>query len=648
MSKARLSILAGWITVFVATLLAYWPGLGGPFLFDDFGSISRLGDLGGVRDWETFKAFVFGGTAGPTGRPLALLTFLIDARDWPADSWGFKRTNLVIHILNGAVLGMLARQVLEVLGFRKDKASLIALFTAGCWLLHPFLVSTTLYAVQRMAQLSSLFVFAGLSGYVYGRRQLATNTMRAYAIMSLSLGMFTVLAMVSKENGILLPVLAGVVEVTVFSGQRTKSKPLSRAWLMTFLVAPVVVIFLYLARRALAADFFEIVPPRDFSIYERVLTQPRVLLDYLQNWFVPKLYTTGVFQDHFIKSTSLFAPITTILGFLCHAALISVAVAVRTRRPLVALAILFFYAGHLLESTVINLELYFEHRNYLSAAFLFLPLIAWLAKKVSTRQFLVIGILALSLLGGFTRYSATVWADYDAMIATSARKVPTSVRAQAEYSAMLFNAGYVDESFDVLDTTISRFDTPKPLLLVQRLILSCHTERLSVDEFRRDTGTLSGVAYDARMLKIYTALTEAIVEGHCPNVSSDGLISMFEGMLKISPGDEPGTLGFSQLHYFLGFVWAYANKPADAVRAFETAIESRPGASAAMRMAMLLASNDYNAEALHLSELALQQRESPEAAPLLGTSVSVADIREFQSVVKADLEAQHDSGAPDE
>ena len=168
-------------------------------MFDDYGSIGALADYGGVRDWRTFKAFVFGGHAGPTGRPLSLLSFLIDANNWPTDPWPFKRTNLIIHLVNGALLGLLAGKVLRVLEFDKHSARWIALISTACWLLHPFLVSTTLYAVQRMAQLSTLFMFAGLAAYLHGRVLVTTNTVRAYSIMTLSLGFFTFLANQSRK-----------------------------------------------------------------------------------------------------------------------------------------------------------------------------------------------------------------------------------------------------------------------------------------------------------------------------------------------------------------------------------------------------------------------------------------------------------------
>ena len=285
----NIALIGGWLSLFLITIFTYLPGLSGPFILDDHGSIGALGNLGGVRDWETFKAFVFGGTAGPTGRPIALLSFLIDGNNWPTDPLPFKRTNLVIHLINGVLLGILTSNILRLLKFDKSDVRRIALVATACWMLHPFLVSTTLYAVQRMAQLSTLFIFAGLIGHLYGRSLLAKKPLKAYLIMSCSMGLFTLLAMLSKENGILLPVLVGVIEITVVASQRDRLATLDRRWLSLFVIAPSVVILAYLGIRGFTSDFFNIVPPRDFSIYERALTQPRILVDYLQHWFVPKL-----------------------------------------------------------------------------------------------------------------------------------------------------------------------------------------------------------------------------------------------------------------------------------------------------------------------------------------------------------------------
>lgn len=637
--RKLLLVAGGWAVLLFAAVFAYWPGLAGPFLLDDFGSIADLGDRGGVRDWSTFKAFVFGGHAGTLGRPVALLSFLIDGNNWPTDPWPFKRTNLLIHLLNGALIGLLATKILRVLEFDKQDARWIALISAACWLLHPFLVSTTLYAVQRMAQLSTLFVFAGLNVHIYGRSFLRTRPLRAYLIMCLSAGLFTLLAVFSKENGILLPLLIGVLEITIFASQRSRLGALSPYWSALFILVPTAFVVYLLGDRALRDDFFDIVPPRDFSAYERLLTQPRVLADYLRHWFIPELYTAGVFQDHFLKSNGFLSPITTLMGILLHGALILVSLLKRREWPLFAFAVLFFYGGHVLESSVVKLELYFEHRNYMTAAFLFLPLVVLLRSKGSRQVFFGVAVAALFVLGGFTRYSATVWQDFPSIVEASARKAPTSARAQAQYAVQLFNAGRYEESQQVIDRAVDLVDSEHPLLLVNRLIIRCHTGILSTSEFDDVAELVTKRPYDVRLLNLYTGLIDSVGMGKCPEVSPTRLRTMFEEMLLMPANTGRKSLSYSHIHYFIGYTSVNARDLPRAVAAFEESLRARPGSSHAMIMAALLATGEYYDEALYFSDIALSQLDVEDQGIVGRARVSAADIHHFRTVVREDIEA---------
>jgi hypothetical protein len=631
------AIVGGWLFLFLVCVFAYFPGLSGPFVFDDLDSIEALGKLGGVRDWDTFRAFVFGGSAGPTGRPLALLSFLIDGQNWPTDAWPFKRTNLIIHLINGALLGVFISQVLRLLDFKQTDVRWIAWLSTAAWLLHPFLVSTTLYVVQRMAQLSTMFIFAGLIGHLYGRSILRYNKSRAYLVMTCSIGVFTVLSMISKENGILLPTLVGVVEFTVLASQRQRLAKLDLRWIATVIIAPSLIILAYLAERAFRGDFFDNAPLRDFSIYERILTQPRILFDYLQHWFVPKLYTTGVFQDHYIKSTGFWAPATTALSIVAHLSLITAATVYRRKWPLAAMAVLFFYVGHLLESTVINLELYFEHRNYLPACFLFVPVIALMRRKMRTRIFVVVALGITLLLSGFTHYSATVWQDFSSMAQASAQKAPTSARAQAEYARDLFNAHRYEESLRVIDMAIANIPAQKPHLLVNRLIMLCRLGILDASEFEKVSRRISDTVYDPRLISIYQEFAGVVIDRQCVNVTLDALRTMFAKMLNKPENSAERSIGHAQIRYFLGFVDVHNGRPEHAVAEFEASMRVQANVPMAMNMASLLATGTYFKEALYISDLALDELENSKNGTSLHRIANETAIREFQTIVRADL-----------
>lgn len=628
-----------WIAVVAVCGWAYWPGLAGPFLFDDFKSIAELGHFGGVEDWASFKAFLLGGHAGPTGRPVALLSFLIDARDWPADPWPFKRTNLVIHILCGAALGLMIRRALTLLQYDRLTSQTCALVAAAIWLLHPFLVSTTLYAVQRMTQLATLFVFVGMAAYLHGRMMVATDRARGYAVMSAAVILATGLATLSKENGILLPLLIGAAELTLVASQGHRLGRLNRAWALVFIGLPTIVVVAYLGWRVADTGFFEIARGRDFSLYERLFTQFRIVADYLQHWFVPDLYTTGVFQDHVIKSTGLLSPLTTLLALLLHVALIVTAWRLRRRRPLVAFAILFFYGSHVLESTVLNLELYFEHRNYLAAAFLALPLIVAARQALPPPAFAALSLAVAGLLAGFTHYSATIWSDYRSIVEASAEKAPTSERAQQQLAMLLFNDGQSEASIRVIERALrSRPDSDT--LQVTRGIILCRMEALTDEQFAEIALTLSSRRYDVRLFGAYSDFVAVLNDRECVANPARKVRAVFEDMLQVEGNADPTSLAYSHIQFFIGYTYVRSGDVTNAVAAYDRSLGARSGAGPAMSMAAILASSGYFDEALQFSDRALEMLGDSDESLAGELRVRRADVLAFQADVRAERAGQ--------
>src|SRR5262249_23733625 len=157
----------------------------------------------------------------PTGRPLTLGTFLLDARDWPADPRPFKITNVLLHLLNGLLLCAVLLRLGRALRLSDFRARATALFGAGAWLLHPLFVTTTLYIVQREAMLPATFVLLGMLGWTAARNALANgHAARGVAGMALSAGGCTLLAVLSKGNGALLPLLLLLTEWIVLAPSR--------------------------------------------------------------------------------------------------------------------------------------------------------------------------------------------------------------------------------------------------------------------------------------------------------------------------------------------------------------------------------------------------------------------------------------------
>lgn len=134
------------------------------------------------------------------------------------------------------------------------------------------------------------------------------------------------------------------------------------------------------------------------------------------------------------------------------------------------LAILFFFAAHLMESTVIGLELYFEHRNYVAAIFLFLPVAAGLSalsEKIRPSIVVLVSTLILSMLAILTWQRSVLWSNTDKLQIYWAQNSPDSPRAQGKYADLLFSHGQYKQANQVLKQAIQ--SDPNGTLMIQLL-----------------------------------------------------------------------------------------------------------------------------------------------------------------------------------
>ncbi len=300
-----------------------------------------------------------------------------------------------------------------------------ALLVAALWLLAPLNLTPVLYVVQRMTSLSALFVLAGLWCHVTGRLRMAEGDGRGFwlALAGLPLAGIGGLA---KEIAALYPLLVLVLEWTLLRGLGAP-----RRWLLVGLAAvlPVALGIAYLFTHLGMLNF----GGRAFTLEERVLTEARVLWLYLRMLFSPDLGLLGLFHDDIRTSIGLTSPWTTLPAVLGWLVLLPAAILGARRWPLAAFAVLFYLAGHALESTVFPLELVFEHRNYLPS---FGPLFALgagallLAARARHGRWLKLGLVVyLGLFAAVTHLRAWDWSTEDRLILSEAERHPESVRA---------------------------------------------------------------------------------------------------------------------------------------------------------------------------------------------------------------------------
>lgn len=439
------------VLIFLVTGLLFGAGLWGGYLFDDLQNLANNPNFAPSQLQQNFWGAVWSSKSSFLHRPITMLTFALQALVTGLDPFWFKLLNILLHALNATLVYALVLVVLRQINLRSNREWLftprnLALFVAAMWLAAPIQVSTVLYVIQRMELLSTLFVLLGLLLYVVGRQRQIEEERYGWVLIFLGLLPCTALAILSKENGALLPAFALLLEWGVF-GFRQSSGRVDRKLLVLFLfvlVLPAVVGLIWLAPKFLSPSAYQ---TRSFDLQERLLTEGRVLLDYLRWIVLPTPGALSFYHDDFSVSTGWLNPVSTLLSWLGIGLMLVLAWVVRRKAPLISIGVLWYFLGHSMESTIIPLELVFEHRNYLPSVGVFLALasVGTLgADKI--RQSVQRGIVALTLLllagySAMTVHRAYVWGDSARLTHALAAKNPNSSRAVFAYARLLIANG---------------------------------------------------------------------------------------------------------------------------------------------------------------------------------------------------------------
>ncbi len=449
------------VATFVALLVigVYWTGLHGAFFFDDGPSILFApGVKLGTLSTEALSQAWLSGSAGPTGRPVSQLSFALNYYSTGFDPFAFKATNLAIHLVCGAFVFNLTRQLLaqaqqQALLPTQRHALVASGAVAALWLLHPIQLLPVLHVVQRMTSLSTLFLLAAFSAHIGGRERSGRS---GAALLLCAWGLLWPLSVLSKETGLLFPVFVLAWELIL---RRSKFGRLDR-FARIFRATVVLVLFMAVAYSVLPSGqwIWSGYGMRSFTLVDRLLTEARVVWVYLSLIVTPQLASFGLYHDDIVVSTSLLSPWTTLSSMLGLVSLVWFGWWSRKRMPLVAFGIAWFLIGHSMESTVLPLEIAHEHRNYLPllgvlVAALGIALRAIARGGVPKQTALALMVVVLIYFSFVTALRAHQFGDEVRRTQVEVQHHPASARAQYEAGSTLSSLPEAARSTSVVYAT---------------------------------------------------------------------------------------------------------------------------------------------------------------------------------------------------
>ncbi|MDN5924309.1 MAG: hypothetical protein L0H70_04850, partial [Xanthomonadales bacterium] len=620
----------------------------GGWLFDDYPNIVDNKNLQIQQvDVASLTRAAMSSPSSSFKRPLASLSFAANYLASGLHPYWWKVTNLIIHLLNGLLVFLLAWQLLRCVddpvlrlracgptlrtngnhpdpGFDSKHASVhdskhpvrpersaaeskgvVAALIAAAWMLLPINLTAVLYVVQRMESAANLFVLLGLLGYMAGRTRMLAGK-RGLWLCAVSLTVPTAIGLLFKETAVMLPLYALLIEWLVLHFARQSvgetqttqvtsalANPLRRDWriaglFVIFLLLPMIAGLAWLLPGVLQPGTWA---TRDFTLHTRLLSEARIVVDYLAWSLLPTPQHLSFYHDYFHISTGLLKPWTTLACILILGLLVAAIFWFRRRRPLVALGLALFLGCHLLTGTILPLELIYEHRNYFASFGLLLAVIPLLAAPAKTAADAASSRLAAlpmalprySLLCtlflwwiALTAFTAYAWGDPLRLASDLATRGPTSPRAQYELGRTLLiyskydpNSPYTPLVYAPLERAAALPDAS--ILPEQALIfMNAHLHKPIKDAWWASMiAKLKAKAPGVQDESSLSALSKCAIKGGCA-LSHQRMVDAF--MAALSHPDPHARL----LASYADYAWNVLNDQALGVRMARATVKTDP------------------------------------------------------------------------
>ena len=392
-------------------------------------------------------------------RPAANISFAVNYYFGRYNVVGYHVINILIHLINAILVYFLASvtfrhiDIPKLNTFRSPEVAIacMSLFAALIFIAHPIQIQSVTYIVQRMNSMATMFYLLSLILYIGGRSTIV-RWKRWIQWAGCLLCWF--LALGSKEIAATLPLVLLLYEWYFF-------QDLSKNWIkhnfkyfMGLIAVLALTAFIFLG-----ADPLERIlgsyAHRDFTLEERILTQFRVLAFYLSLLFYPHPLRLNLLHT-ITTSHSLLDPITTLFSLLILVLLCGLAVGIAKKQRLVSFCILWFFIHLAIESSVIGLEIIFEHRLYLPmvglalmTAYLFFHLLS------AHRTWIVIFSIAVIVsLGAATYIRNKTWQDSITLWYDVVSKSPQSSRAHYNLGSDLARQGSYKKALEHLSEAL--------------------------------------------------------------------------------------------------------------------------------------------------------------------------------------------------
>jgi len=370
------------VTLFIIILAIYSNTFHASWHFDDEPNILDRKEIH-LKEitWQEIQKTFFK-DEGNLYRPIACLSLALNYYVGKDNVFGYHVINFSIHLLAAVFLFLFLYETLN-LPLLKAKygpnSYFVALLATVFWAINPIQTQAITYIVQRMASMAGMFYIMSIYFYLKGRTSTSKLSILSYYFFCFVAAVF---AFGSKENAAMLPISIFFFDLFIIQGLTKENIKKNSLILFILLLIPLALALALKGPSIFTTEhLFLGYEHRAFTLFERLLTEPRIIIYYISLLLYPMPDRLCISHDIPI-SHSLINPPTTIIAIFTILAILTFTIMKSKRYPLICYCIIFFFLNHLIESTIFPLELIFEHRNYIPSMLFFVPIAILIARGI--------------------------------------------------------------------------------------------------------------------------------------------------------------------------------------------------------------------------------------------------------------------------
>ncbi len=411
-------------------LLIYWPSFSVPFHFDDLESIVknsflRIPDLGldslisaAFQDWKH-------------NRPLTNLSLALNFYFNQLNPFGYHLVNFLVLVFTALGIRMALGKFFIKLGNDPFRSRLAGWLVALVWIADPLNIQAVTYIVQRHSSMAGAFSVWSIYFYQMGK----DREKKGGWFFSLA-GLFCLLAMLSKETALTLPLLIFIFDLYFYQDPAKGWIVRNWKWLIA-LAAVYLLAGLWLFRPGMTAKLGADLAAQAMPLGQRILLEPEVLAWYALLIIFP--FPQFLSLEHQFTFSGSAADLSLALSsWLIILAVIFLALAKARKWKIFSFAVIWYFGQLAMEALPLPIDLANEHRLYLALLAILTPAIAIPVLRPGKIRLATAWILLVAaFFCGFTFTRNRVWQSRERLWKDAATKAPDLPRAWNNYCSAL-------------------------------------------------------------------------------------------------------------------------------------------------------------------------------------------------------------------